>query len=290
VIRFADVAVGSGGTCACAQCQREDAEREYRPLDEITAEIAAVCAAWEDRPGPNVRLSGAEPFGHPALPAIVAAAAAAGCQRIGVDTDAIALRSPVNAGGALMAGVRHVRFTLLGGEALHDTLAGVPGMLDATLEGLRSYRSMAETEALPVSVTALVPVCRHNVRDLPAIAGLAVDCGADSLLLRLETDVDLGAAVPWVTAACDTGVVNGVWVEVEGLPFCLLPGYDLHVADAIRTRAGAKPPTCRECALDDVCAGAPEGVSAGQQAKLVPPAFAPVLAPAVQRSRAGEVG
>ena len=173
---------------------------------------------------------------------------------------------------------------------MHDVLAGAPGVLDATLEGVRSYRSAAEAEGLAVSVTALVPVCRHNVHELPAAVGLAVDCGADSVLVRLEGDLDVVGTVPWVTAACDTGVVNGVWVEVEGMPFCLLPGYDLHIADAVRTRPGAKPPTCRECALDPVCAGAPEGASAGVQAKLTPPPFAPALAPSLARSRAGEVG
>ena len=124
MIRFAEVLVGSGGgSCSCSRCHGLSATPVYRPLDELVDAITALAAAWEGRPGPNVRLSGAEPFGHPALPAIVAAAVSAGCQRIAVDTDAIALRSPVNAGGALMAGVRHVRFTLLGGSG-HARRAG----------------------------------------------------------------------------------------------------------------------------------------------------------------------
>jgi hypothetical protein len=291
VIRFIDIAVGTGQPCGCARCHGEPPDATYRATDAIVEEIASACATWEGRPGPNLRLTGAEPFGHPELPSLVSAAISAGCSRLGVDTDGVALRSAANAGGALMAGVRHVRFRLLGGSpGLHDTLAGAPGVLDLTIEGIRSYRSMAAAEGLPVSVTAIVPVCRHNVHDLPAAAGLAVECGVDTVVLSVEGEgVDLEAAAPWITAACDTGVVNGVWVEVDGMPFCLLPGYDLHLSDAVQAREGSKSPVCRECALDCVCAGAPPGASGDQLAKLAPPAFAAVLAPSVARARAGEV-
>jgi hypothetical protein len=292
VIRFVDVPVGSGQGYACARCHAQRAEETYRPVDEIAGDIATVCSTWDGLPGPNIRLTGAEPFGHPGLPTIVSAAVEAGCRRLGVDTDGVALRSAANAGGALMAGVRHVRFTLLAGTTgLHDTLAGVPGLLDATIEGIRSYRSIAAAEGVAVSITALVPVCRHNVNDLPVAVGLAVECGVDAVVLRLEdAEIDLASAVPSIVAACDTGVVNGVWVEVDGVPFCLLPGYDLHVADAVRQRTGSKPPTCRECALDDLCAGASAGASAGQLTKLVPWPNASRLASSVARARTGEVG
>jgi len=290
VIRFTEVSMGSGAESRCARCHGPRQEDDYRPAAEISDDIAAVCAAWSGLPGPNVRLTGAEPFGHPELPGIVSAAISAGCSRLGVDTDAVGLRSASNAGGALMAGVRHVRFTILGGTpGLHDSLTGVPGLLDATLEGVRAYNGIAESEGVPVHVVALLPVCRHNVHDLPAAVGLALECGVDEIQLRLEDGgMELAKAAPWVVAACDTGVVNGVWVDVEGLPFCLLPRYDLHLADAVRARAGAKPPRCRECALDDVCAGAPACASADQLAELEPPDFAPSLAPSVRRARGSE--
>lgn len=282
--------MGSGATPRCVRCHGQRPEDGYRSEAEISAEIAAVCAAWSGLPGPNVRLTGAEPFGHPELPAIVSAAVSAGCDRLGVDTDAIGLRSAGNAAGALRAGVRNVRFTLLGGvPGLHDSLAAVPGALEATTEGVRAYAGIAKAEGVAVHVTALLPVCRHNAHDLPATVGVALECGADEVRLLFEDGgMELAQAVPWIVAACDTGVVNRVWVEVEGMPFCLLPGYDLHVADAVRPRPGAKPPTCRECALDAVCAGAPPCASADQLVELEPPAFASRLALSVRRARGSE--
>jgi hypothetical protein len=287
VIRFVDVSVGTGGEVRCSRCHGAPGPVSYRAAADIVHEVAAVCAMWAERPGPNIVLGGAEPFGHPELPALVSAATEAGCSRLCVDTDAVALRSAQNAGGSLMAGVRHLRWTILGGTpGVHDALLGTPGALDAAVEGVRSFRAIAGGEAVSVSVTAFVPVCRHNAHDLPLAAGLAVDAGADRIVLRLEDGgLDLVSALPWIVAACDTGVVNGVWVEVEGVPFCLLPGYDLHLADAIRSRPGSKPPVCAECALDRVCAGAAEGASADHLSLLSPPPFAAKLAPSVARAR-----
>lgn len=287
MIGFADVVIGNGGEVRCSRCHGEPQPTSYRPAEEIAREISMACAVWDGMPGPNMRLTGAEPFGHPELPALVTAATDAHCRRLCLDTDALALRSPQNAGGSLMAGVRHLRWTILGGTpGLHDALYGEPGALDSSVEGIRSFASIASDEALSISMTAVVPVCRHNAHDLPAAAGLAVDAGVDRILLRVEDGgLDLASALPWMSAACDTGVVNGVWVEVEGVPFCLLPGYDLHLADAARERPGAKTPLCATCALDPVCAGAPAGASVDQLATLSPPPFAARLAVSVSRAR-----
>jgi hypothetical protein len=288
VIRFAEVSLGTGPGTGCGRCGGSGpAETSFRTGDDVVAEARVVCAAWDRGTGPNIRLTGAEPFAHPELPKIVSGVIAAGCHRLALDTDAAAMRSGGNARGALVSGVRHVRFTLLAGtEGVHDALAGAPGVFDATRDGIRSYRAAAEAEGLDVSLTALVPVCRHNLRDLPSAIGAALEAGADRIEVRLtDGGIDLPAAVPWITAACDTGVVNGVWVEVEGVPFCLLPGYDLHLADAVRAREGSKQPVCADCALDPVCGGVPAGASADELSVLSPPPFAEALAPRVLRAR-----
>jgi hypothetical protein len=287
VIRFAEIAVGQGGGVRCSRCHGTDPDVTYRDTDEVRAEISAVCSLWDVAPGPNIVLTGAEPFGHPALPSLVAAAVEARCRRVCLDTDAVACGSAQNAGGSLMAGVRHLRWTLLAGTpGIHDALVGRPGALDASVAGVGTFRSIAGGEGFDVSVIAVVPVCRHNAHDLPAAVSVAVQAGADAVRLRVEDGgMDLASVVPWVIAACDTGVVNGVWVEVEGVPFCLLPGYDLHVADAVRERPGTKQPVCASCALDGLCAGAPVSASADQLSLLAPPDFAAALASGVARSR-----
>jgi hypothetical protein len=291
MIRFVEVSIGSGPRVRCTRCATDDVPVTFRPAAEIVAEASGVCASWSAGAGPNVRLTGAEPFAHPELPAVITGVVAAGCRRLEIDTDAIGMRSAANARGALLSGVRHARATLLAGtEGVHDALAGAPGVFEATREGIAAFTGVATAEGLDVSVTVAIPVCRHNAHDLPATVAAAVESGADRVEMRVaDGGLDITSALPWIVASCDTGVVNGVWVEVEGVPYCLMPGYDLHLADALRVREGSKSPVCGTCPLDPVCAGAPAGASADQLSALAVPPFAGDLAPRVARARGAEV-
>lgn len=292
MIRFASVSVGSGGLVRCSRCHGGAQPPHYDSEHEIVGRINAAIESWEGPPGPNLSLEGADPFGHPGLPLIVGAAVRGGARRIRLATDASALRSPVNASGSVSAGVRHIEVTLLGGApGIHDALSGVPGAMDAALAGMRSFRSAAEAASVPVHVGVTIPACRHNSRDLPAAVGAAVEAGADTIRVRIDdAGIDLASAAAWLSSACDTGVVNGVWVEVDGAPFCLLPDYDLHVADTLRPRSGAKAGACAACPLDTFCGGAPGGAPADTLAVLNVPAGADRLRRALAVSRAGEAG
>jgi MoaA/NifB/PqqE/SkfB family radical SAM enzyme len=283
------VSLGSGRSPRCARCHGEAPAASYLSAADIDGLIAAA-ARSDGATGRSVEFTGPEPFGHPELPALVASAKRHGVQRLRLDTDAVALASPANAGGSIAAGVRHVRFSVLGGSSsLHDALVGEPGALDATLSGVRSYISAALELDEAVSVSAAVPVCRHNVHDLTPAVLAVVEAGADSVTLLLDDGgLDLAGAVPWLTAACDTGVVNAVWVEVDGAPFCLLAGYELHVADTVRRRDGSKVAACRSCELDALCGGWPALASADTLGDLGPPSGAAALAPEVAKARGAE--
>ena len=290
MLDFAQVSLGAGAPLRCLRCH-PDATHEpgYRSAAEIVADVESAATAWAPPPGPNVELGGPEPLGHPDLPVIVEGCVRAGVVRLRLRTDGLALASPVNAGGAVAAGVRHVSVVLLGGTpGMHDVLADRPGLLDAAVAGIRAFRAAAADQELAAAVQVLVPVCRHNVSDLPAAVARAVEAGADRVLLQADDPgIDLEAASGWVRAACDTGVVNGVWVEVDGLPFCRMGGYELHVADVVRERSGTHGPGCAACALAEVCGGGPADASGDTLASLAAPAGAERLAGRVRAARAG---
>jgi len=290
MIRFAEVMLGSGGPARCVRCHGPREDATYLPAAKLATSLRETCGSWEGRPGPNVMLAGPEPFGHPELPRVVGAAMAAGCARLGLDTDGAALQSRQNAAGALSAGVRHLRVRILAGApGSHDALAGAPGALDAAVAGLRAFREAADAASASTSIAVLVTVCRHNVHDLPGAVALAVECGADRVELHLDDPgLGLASSAAWIRAACDTGVVNGVWVEVDGMPFCAMPGYELHLSDVLRARTGAKSAACGACALDAVCAGCAPLASADQLAELAPVANGERLAAGIARARAGE--
>jgi molybdenum cofactor biosynthesis enzyme MoaA len=198
-------------------------------VDEIARRVTATTSSWANGPGPNVLLAGPEPFSHPALPAVVRACRDAGVRRIGVETDGGALAVGENAAGALQAGVRHLRVRVLaGGEELADALAERPGLARTARTGVRRYREAAEASGIPVVVTAVVPLCEHNVRTVPHTVAALASWHVDAVHLvateRLGDEVEAHVA-----AACDTGMVNRVWVEVDAaLP--LPPTHALHIS------------------------------------------------------------
>jgi hypothetical protein len=218
---------------------------------------------------------------------VVAAVVGAGVKRLRLDTDAVALVVPENAAGVLAAGLRHLGVTLLAGTAaVHDVLAGRAGLLDATREGLARVTSEAERAGVPLAVSARVPVCRHNVRDLPSAVLAAVQAGCGHVVLEIDDGgLDLAGALPWITAACDSGTVNSVWVEVSGLPLCLAGGHVLHAVPVLRPAyEGARPAACVDCRLDALCEGAPPGVAPDVAAAIAPPEQSERLEAAIRRA------
>ncbi|MDO8847727.1 MAG: hypothetical protein Q7W51_05000 [Coriobacteriia bacterium] len=233
MLQFAHIALGTGGGLTCTRCAPTP-DAGYLPAAEVIARIQAVADGWTDGPGPNIVLGGPEPFAHPELPALVAVCVEAGVQRIMLETDGGALSVPANAGGVIRAGVRHLRVRLLDADEVRgDELSGLAGRTRDALAGVDTYRTAAEEVGARVLVTALVPVCEHNLESLPATVLALASHGFDGL--RLVPGGELPAsAIAVIAAACDTGMVNQLWVEADpALP--LPPTHALHaVAEAVR--------------------------------------------------------
>lgn len=226
MLDFVEVAVGEGEGLGCATC-RARLVPSYRPADEVISEIRDVAARWGGRPGPNLVLCGPEPFAHPELPRLVAAAVEAGVERLALETDGGALSVSQNATGALRSGVRHLRVRVLAADAaVSDGLTGKPGLSASARVGIGLFLEAAAQDGVACAVTAIVPVCDHNLVMLPAIVAELAGWGVHAVRLVKACDLPDGAATD-IAAACDTGMVNRLWVETDGrVP--LPSGHALH--------------------------------------------------------------
>jgi MoaA/NifB/PqqE/SkfB family radical SAM enzyme len=220
LISFAEVSLGAGGLPACVRCEAPEALAPVlRSADEIESELARISGAWGGEPGPNVAFVGAEPFAHPELPTLVMAAGAAGFERLRLRTGATPLAAHDNAEGVLHAGVRHIEAVLLAAGAAHDELSAMPGAFAAAMSGLERLHAIAQQAALPVAVTGYIPACRHNFEHLSAAVAALAEVGAVAVEIALAPGAaDAVALERHLLPALDTGVVNGVWVSVSGLP------------------------------------------------------------------------
>ena len=217
MLTFTDISLGEGGALTCTRCAPPQ-PAAYRATSEVLGEIDRAVAGWIHGGSPNVSFVGAEPFNQPDLPEVIAHAVRAGVSRVRLETDANALGFHDNARGSFAAGVRHVRVRLLGDPELHDSLASEPGLYEAALSGLDAFRTAAEEAAARVFVSAFVPVGEHNFRNLPSLVAELAKAGIMEAVLSVNPGFDPVRAAPWIGAACDTGIVNRVWVSVEGIP------------------------------------------------------------------------
>ena len=159
------------------------------------------------------------------------------------------------------------------------------------MRGVRTFAEAAGEAKTPVQISVHVPVCRHNLRDCPAIVTAAAKAGATLVHLEVvDPRLELPSAAPWIGAACDTGVVNATWVEVEGMPFGPASGWELHLASIYRPVAGKKTAICEPCALNDVCGGAIRGAGDAVVAVFRVPADADELAARIKHGFSAPVG
>jgi molybdenum cofactor biosynthesis enzyme MoaA len=227
MLEFAHVEVAEGTGLACVRCVPAAATGPL-PAASVIERIEAITRDWGPTPGPNLLLEGGEPFDHPELPAIVAACARLGAERIAIETSGVALTAPGLAPAVVDAGVTHLHLRMLAADAsAGDALAGRE-VTAAAEAGVAAFRAAAAGARQPVIVTAVVLVCAHNIALLPATIAALAARGFDAA--RLVSAGPSGASTAaYVAAACDTGMVNHLWVETDGA----LPLPDSHRLHAV---------------------------------------------------------
>ncbi len=292
VLQFEDILLGESGAPQCTRCTPANAEY-LREAPRVLAAITGAVLHWPHGPGPNLSFTGAEPFHHPELFEFLGASVAAGASRIRLESNAHALGPPELADRVISAGVRHLTFPLLGSTSdTHDALTA-RGSYEKTIAGVEGFLGAAAKSTTRVHVTAHVPVCRHNLHDTPEIVTLASKTGANAVLLTInDVDLDVRQAGPWLEAACDTGVVYAIWVEVEGIPYGCASGWELHLASMYHRVEGTKSDVCEQCPLTGVCSGAMPGASSRVLSTFAPPPDADRTADRISRGfeppRAGD--
>ena len=223
MIQVSRIEMGTGGLPACARCGSIGAP-VFRPAEEVIADVKDLHAD-HSRGIDLVWLDGTEAFSHPALPVIIAEVVATGAQRVGLETAGALLAAGGNAQGALHAGVRHVDVRYVPGT---DTDRASEH--DFQLAGIREFVRAAQEVGISVAVSASVPACRHTSADLPAAVAELVAVGVGAVHIKVDPAPGFGPlAVASVIAACDTGVVNAVWVDVAGIE--LPEGHAMHMTD-----------------------------------------------------------
>lgn len=213
MLDFHRVRTGEGPPAACGRCEPSPV---VQADEQVVLRALQMTIGRADGSRPHdIVFAGGEPLEHDGFERFVSAAADGGARRIAAITAGAALGDPLRIEGLIRAGLRHVHVTVptLDPGAYTAHSCGAP---EGALAGMRSLRAAGERVGARTLLYGRIPVCAHNVESLsPLVAALAA-AGADAVALVTAANADARRLVPWISAAFDTGLMNGIWVWVEG--------------------------------------------------------------------------
>lgn len=265
----------------CRYCDRRRPVDDPRFIsgDAVRARIDAALAAGAR----EIVLTGGEPTLRGDLPELVAHAARAGAEEVGVETNATVLDA-ARAQALRAAGLTFARVNLAGVSAALDDVTRDPGGFERTLAGLVALAGAG----LPVDVVAtLVRSTRQWLAALPAfLVGRAIPARVIELVVPADGPapdelLPFDEAAPIVSAVEAAARAHGLAVRMspgDGLPPCLFPRtarlqHLYSYTPGRERRAGhTQVDACRDCLVADRCSGLPDVYLA----RRPPPAMFPI--------------
>jgi MoaA/NifB/PqqE/SkfB family radical SAM enzyme len=275
-----DIKIGFSCNNRCLFCVQGDKRDHHgsRPADRIRADLREGRRAGAT----GVVITGGEPTMQRTLRATVRAARALGYATVQVQTNGRLLAYEELCRRLVDDGANEFSPALHGSTArIHDGLTRAPGSFEQTAGGIRTLVALGQRVITNSVIT------NKNHEDLPALALLLVDLGVSQYQFAFVHILGTAAAhretlvprkrdvMPYVKRGLDVGRAAGVRCMTEAIPYCLMAGYEEHVAERIipvtrvfdadqtvadytayrLTEGKAHGPPCRACALADRCEG-----------------------------------
>lgn len=229
----------------------------------------------------TIVFTGGEPTIRKDLVGLVADAKKAGFETIQIQSNGRMFVYGQFCADMIAAGANEFALALHGHTAkLHDYLTGAESFRQ-TVTGIWTLKAMGQRVIMNTVIT------ESNVRHLPDIAKVLISLRVDQMQfafvhavgaagINFDTVVPRMKTVsPYLKKAIDIGRMHGTKVMTEGIPICMLPGYEASISENVMpdmriydqasvikdykkmriANDKAKGPKCKECVFDAVCEG-----------------------------------
>ncbi len=261
----------------CAQ----GSKREYikpKSFDEIKKALYDGIKSGAE----TVVFTGGEPTLHPQIVNIVKEARKAGYIKIQLQTNGRTLCNEEFLKKLVQAGVNEISPAVHGPNSeIHDKLTHSPQSFNQTITGIKNARKLGVYVLTNTVVTSL------NYTYLPQIAKLLVYLNVNQFqfafihiigrgwenrkwIVPKKTDV-----MPYIYQGLDIGRAAKIPCYTEAIPYCLMKGYEEHIAERIipdgpvvdadvfvenygeyrRKEGKVKGPQCKRCLYFSICEG-----------------------------------
>lgn len=276
-LKKADIKVGYSCNNNCKFCVQGDKKKIYP--DKTTEEIKKILKQAKKTCQTAV-FTGGEPTIRPDLLELASYAKSLGFKRIQAQSNGRMFAYKKFCQEAVNAGVNEFALALHGHiPELHNYLTSSESF-SQIVQGIKNLKDLNQTIITNTVVT------RSNYRHLPEIARLLTSLKVDQFQFAfvhpLGTAKDnfysvvprMSMIMPYIKAGLDIGINAEINVMTEGIPYCLMEGYENYIAERIipatdiyelgtkvdfeKVRpviAKAKGKNCKECKLFDFCEG-----------------------------------
>jgi cyclic pyranopterin phosphate synthase len=233
-VRRADLKTGYDCNSNCVFCVIGDKLfTGNRPFAECVEELRASRQTCDD-----VVFTGAEVTIRPDFFALVAAARQLGYRNIQIQTNGRMFAYLEFCKKAIAAGANEFSPSIHGHIArLHDGLTRSEGSFDQIVGAIKNLRALGQRIVTNTVAT------KQNARHLPALARMLVDLGVDQFQIAFPHPTGhahtyfrgviprMSALAPFVHEALAIGRDAGVACMAEAIPYCLMQGWERHVAE-----------------------------------------------------------
>lgn len=258
-------------------CNNKCLHCSIREKDSSKTDLSSILSSLKENPEENVALYGGDPTLRSDLPEIIREARRDGYKRLKILTNGRAFSDIQFLGQIMKAGCNLFEITLWGSNpSLHDHLTQSSGSFRETVRGLENLAGLSEDRFVCVRI----PVCKENHPDLENCVSTALNFSINRIILSFhDSRLSFQQALPHINNAINISIFNRIWVQTEGIPFCIMQGLEQHIGEilaglnTIYARTFQHHNCCIQCIYKDLC----PGVETGYADRFGDKEFSPVM-------------
>ena len=240
-------------------CNNKCLHCSIREKDSSKTDLRSILSSLRERTEENVALYGGDPTLRSDLLEIIREARGDGYRRIKLLTNGRAFSNTQLVDQIIHAGCNLFEITLWGSNpSLHDYLTQTSGSFWETIRGLENLAGLADDRFVCIRI----PVCKENHSDLENCVTTALSFNVNRIILSFQDDrLSFQQVLPHINNAINISIFNRIWIQTEGIPFCIMQGLEQHIGeiyygwDNIYDRTFQHHKYCIDCIYKELCPG-----------------------------------
>ncbi len=259
-LKYGRLFVGSHCNNNCVSCQFAGKTRNSIPFGELRKKINSM-------PKTNIEICGGEPAARKDFFQIVDYANNAGFKRIKLCTNARMLSHWGFLKRLVQANVKVFEISLFSSTPkIQNSLTATESFpeLEKALENIKRLECLGFKKGKPeypylgkTALIARIPVLKENLDSLSETIGFLKDYGFCRVIFDFQfTNFDFSKEIPRICGLFDYAAKKGLWALSQGIPLCLLDGFEEHCIEIYNeSEKMPLPADCGECAFRKNCQG-----------------------------------